>query len=111
MLDHLPDLTPVGCYHDKKDDRALPDHYANFRKPPEIDWTQLDETIHQCAQVAYNKGYQYFAVQDYGECYSGNNASATYAKHNKSEDGCYWIDKKVGFGVGKENTNFVYRIN
>ena len=111
MLDHLPDLKPIGCYHDEENDRALPDHYASFRKPPEIDWTQLDETIHQCGQVAYNKGYDYFAVQDYGECHSGNNASATYAKHNKSEDGCYWIDKNRGFGVGKENTNFVYRIN
>ena len=111
MPDHLPDLTPVGCYHDKKNDRALPDYYANFRKPPEIDLTQLDETIHQCGQVAYNKGYHYFAVQDYGECYSGNNASATYAKHGESEDGCYWIGKNGGFGVGKENTNFVYRIN
>lgn len=108
LLDHLPDLTPVGCYRDEKNDRALPDHYANFRKPPEIDWTQLDETIHQCGQVAYNKGYHYFAVQDYGECYSGNNASATYDKHGKSEDGCYWIDK---LGVGKENASFVYRIN
>ena len=111
LLDHLPDLKPIGCYHDEKNDRALPDHYASFRKPPEIDWTQLDETIHQCGQVAYNKGYHYFAVQDYGECYSGNNASATYAKHGESKDGCYWIDKNLGFGVGMENASFVYRIN
>ena len=81
LIDHLPNLKPLGCYHDESNDRALPDYYANFRR--QIDWTQLDETIYQCGQVAYNKGYYYFAVQDYGECYSGNNASATYAKHNK----------------------------
>ena len=109
MLDHLLNLKPLGCYSDESNDRALPDHYANFRD--QIDWKQLDKTIHQCAQVAYNKGYHYFAVQYYGECHAGNNASATYAKHGESEEGCYWSDKTLGFGVGKENANFVYKIN
>ena len=44
------------------------------------------------------------------ECYSGNNASATYAKHGESKN-CQGIDKTLGFGVGKQNANFVYRIN
>ena len=108
LIDHLPNLKPLGCYHDESNDRALPDYYADFRR--QIDWTQLDETIRQCAQVAYNKGYHYFAVQYYGECYSGNNASATYAKHGESKN-CQGIDKTLGFGVGKQNANFVYRIN
>ena len=58
--DHLPGLQPLGCYKEKGRDRALPIEYANFRS--QINWKQL-ETVQQCAQVAFNKGYEYFAVQ------------------------------------------------
>lgn len=68
------------------------------------------ETVQKCAQVAFNKGYEYFAVQFYGVCYTGNNASQTFDKYGKS-DRCMETDKTLGFLVGKEDTNFVYRIN
>ena len=108
LPDSLPDLHPLGCYKDNKGDRALPDEYANFRD--QIKWKQILETVQQCAQVAYNKGYEYFAVQFYGVCYTGDNASQTYYKHGRS-DKCVEIDKTLGFRVGEEYTNFVYRIN
>ena len=88
-------------------DRALPNEYANFRS--QMNWKQL-ETVQQCAQVAFNKGYEYFAVQYYGECYTGNDASQTYYKHGKSDE-CEETDKTLGFQVGMGGTNFVYRIN
>jgi len=59
--------------------------------------------------VAYDKGYEYFSVQYYGECHGGNDAGKSYAKHKESED-CWVFDKPAGYGVGKDLTNFVYRI-
>ena len=105
--DSLPDLQPLGYYKDNVGDRALPNNYANFRS--QINWKQL-ETAQQCAQVAFNKGYKYFAVQFYGICFTGKDASQTYDKHGRS-DKCVEIDKTLGFRVGQEYTNFVYRIN
>ncbi|CAH3175700.1 unnamed protein product, partial [Porites evermanni] len=104
-----PKLQPIGCYKDNVNERALPVLYANFRR--NIDWLNMELTVNQCAQVAtVNKGYEYFAVQYYGECYTGKNASQTYNKHGKS-DRCVEIDKTSGFRVGERDTNFVYRIN
>ena len=105
--DPFPDLQPLGCYKDNGGDRALPINYANFRS--QMNWTQV-ETVQQCAQVAFNKGYEYFAVQFYGVCYTGNDASQTYDKHGGSGK-CVEADKTLGFRVGEEYTNFVYRIN
>ena len=107
LPDPLPVLQPLGCYKDKGGDPALPINYANFRS--QMKWKQL-ETVQQCAQVAFNKGYEYFAVQFYGVCYTGNDASQTYDKHGKSES-CVEIEKTLGFRVGEGDTNFVYRIN
>ena len=68
------------------------------------------ETVQQCAQVALNKGFEYFAVQDYGECYTGDDGSERNTKYDESAD-CVETDKKLGYKVGKENTFFVYRIH
>ena len=65
--------------------------------------------MNQCARVAYDKGYEYFAVQFYGECWGGKDAGKNYAKHGKSE-GCWEFDKETGHGVGEEMSNFVYKI-
>ena len=110
LPDPLPVLQPLGCYKDKRGDLALPNNYANFRK--QINWKEWPQlkTVQQCAQVAFNKDYEYFAVQFYGVCYTGNDASQTYDKHGKS-DRCLEIDKTLGFRVGEPDTNYVYRIN
>lgn len=105
----MPDLQPIGCYRDNddKNQRALPVIYANFSG--QINWTQV-ETVQQCAQVALNKGFEYFAVRDYGECYTGDDASERNTKYDESAD-CVETDKKLGYKVGKENTFFLYRIH
>lgn len=69
----------------------------------------MDLTVNQCAQVAHDVGYEYFAVQFYGECWGGKGAGKTYSKYGKSSD-CWEINKQTGFGVGESLTNFVYRI-
>ncbi|KAL9986875.1 hypothetical protein ACROYT_G001084 [Oculina patagonica] len=106
-LEHFPSLQLVGCYHDSQYDRALQDNYANFRD--QIIWTKMELTVHQCAHVAYDKGYEYFAIQFYGECWGGKDAGKSYAKHGKSED-CWKFDKQSGHSVGGELANFVYKI-
>ena len=66
--------------------------------------------MNQCARVAYDKGYEYFAIQFYGECWGGKDAGSSYARRGKSE-GCWVFDIQAGHGVGGEMSSFVYRIN
>lgn len=101
-FDPLPEYEPVGCFKDKKGDRAMSDNYANFRFF--IDWHNLNSTIRQCALVARDKGYKYFAVQFYGECWSSPDAAETYNRHHPQKD-----LKKCRSGVGAPFTNYVYR--
>lgn len=76
-------------------------YVANLRD--EIDWYNLNKTIHACAKkVDQHCGWTYFGVQFYGECWSGANGGETYNKHGSSA-ACVQ-------GVGKENTNYVYRL-
>ena len=69
----------------------------------------MELTVKQCARVAYDKGYEYFAVQFYGECHGGMDAGKRYSKYGESDD-CWLFNKQNGHGVGKDLTNFVYQI-
>ena len=92
----------VGCFKDKRKNRALSDNYANFR--PFIDWYNMDATIRQCALVARDIGYEYFAVQYYGECWSDVDAEINYDKQGVQTN----LDK-CWANVGGPWTNYVYR--
>ncbi|XP_078379485.1 A disintegrin and metalloproteinase with thrombospondin motifs 1-like [Oculina patagonica] len=98
----LPEFEPVGCFKDKMDDRALSDNYANFRAF--IDWYNMEATVRQCALVARDKGYEYFSVQFYGECWSSLDAESNYDRHGVQTD-----PDKCWENVGASSTNFVYR--
>ena len=100
--DPLPEFEPVGCFKDKLSDRALPHNYASFR--PFIDWHNLDAIIRKCAMVARDIGYDYFAVQFYGECWSSTDAALTYDKHGRQTN-----PVKCWANVGGAGTNYVYR--
>lgn len=102
VTDPLPEYEPIGCFKDKKGDRAMKDNYASFRFF--INWHNLNSTIRQCALVARDIGYEYFAVQFYAECWSSSNAAETYSKHGLQTD-----LKKCYGGVGAGSTNYVYR--
>ncbi|XP_078360691.1 uncharacterized protein LOC144645089 [Oculina patagonica] len=69
----------------------------------------MELTVHQCAHVAYDKGYEYFAIQFYGECWGGKDAGKSYDKYGRSRR-CWKFDKQTGYGVGGDMANFVYRI-
>eukprot|EP00112_Aurelia_sp_Birch-Aquarium-sp1_P017464 Seg405.6 transcript_id=Seg405.6/GoldUCD/mRNA.D3Y31 product="hypothetical protein" protein_id=Seg405.6/GoldUCD/D3Y31 len=91
--------TKVGCYKDKGDRRALPVLVKNFRLG-EIDWSDLDKIVKKCADAVRARGYTWFGVQFYGECWSGPNSWMTYNMYGPS-DNCWK-------GVGKHWTNMVY---
>ena len=64
----------------------------------------MNATIRQCALVARDIGYKYFAVQFYGECWSSADAALTYNKH-----GVQTNPNKCWANVGAAGTNYVYR--
>ena len=55
-------------------------------------------------QAAKSAGYVYFAIQYWGECWTGSEAHLTYDMHGESSTGC-WQDT-----VGKGGYNFVYQL-
>ena len=93
----------IGCYKDAlKQPRPLPELIKNYRGG-QIDWNNLNSTIDACAEEARNKGYLYFGLQFYGECWSGPLAHLTYDRDGSSTN-CYE-------GVGKKQANFVYMLS
>ena len=74
-----------------------------------MDDQKRELTVYQCAWIAYHKGYKYFAVQNYAECWAGNAAANHYDKHGNSSN-YLEINKMPGFGIGKAWANFVYQI-
>jgi len=96
-------FTPLGCFNDAPNDRALEFFLKSFRGS--IDWSDMSKTIKKCADVAtsHTTRLRYFALQYYGECWGGTD-NALYKKHGKAPDGKCWS------GVGGSLTNFVYEL-
>lgn len=96
---NVPEFKPVGCFRDGgRRPRPLPKLIANFRG--DIDWLNLNNTIAECARRVSEKGFRYFGLQFYGECWSGMNAHRTYNKQGTST--------RCIYGVGRKKANFVY---
>ncbi|XP_031574004.1 uncharacterized protein LOC116307825 isoform X2 [Actinia tenebrosa] len=116
----------VGCYNDNHSDpRPLPQLILTDRDPTDkvysnvtIDWgnwdSYIDDLICRCARVTQNKRFTYFGVQNYGECWSGSEAAETYNKDGDSAncitDGYEACKASSTECVGKEKTNFVYKV-
>lgn len=83
----------------------MSNQFANLRRIDRIT-TRLDQVVNQCARVAKGKGYEYFAIHNYGECYS---VGENYTRRGNSRD-CLRLKNKPRYGVGKENSSFVYII-
>jgi len=91
----------VGCYKDDEKDRSFPELVLNLRSS--INYHDLKSSvIDKCAKAVYKKGYKYFGIQYYGECWSGPDDKVDFKKHGKS-GGC-------PDGIGHENENMVYKI-
>ena len=94
---------PIGCFKDlMTKPRPLPELLKNFRGGRK-NWHNFNDTIEACAKEALKKGYLYFAIQFYGECWSGPQAHLTYDQ-NKTSARCT-------LGVGKQRANFVYMLS
>ena len=94
---------PVGCFRDRKGEhRPLPMLVKNYRWPARIDWNNLNKTIAACAKEVKDKGFWYFSLQFYGECWSGPQAHQTYYEDGES--------RRCKLGVGMARANFVYRL-
>ena len=103
MLILDPRYEPVGCFKDNGGkNRPLPELLSNLRSHINIGWTNLDKIIYVCSDLAASKGYTYFGIQFWGECWSGPKADETFFKDGKSKD--------CAVGVGKAGSNFVYRL-
>jgi len=105
------DYVPVGCYKDVMSDRALPELLENYRiktkkYPDVLKWKDLENSvIERCAVKTKRKGYSFFAIQYYGECWSGPDSETTYAKYGLSS-GCTQTRPLVGKG----RANYVYML-
>lgn len=98
----LPKIVPLGCFLEKKKDRHLNIKFASFTATYKA--SDPNKTVERCAHLARDMDYEYFAVQNYGECRTDDNIADTYEKHGvASPENC------VG-GVGGALTNFVYRL-
>lgn len=106
------DYEPVGCFRDKRKDRALDKLVKDYRKKENLGgkkiweywkYNQMSYVIQLCAEESFRQGYTaIFGMQYYGECWSGKDAEKSYDKHGKSGN-CI-------NGVGKGSANYVYRI-
>ncbi|XP_068721451.1 uromodulin-like [Montipora capricornis] len=97
------EYSPLGCFKDKRPakERALRILVKNFRG--NLDWNNLNKTVEDCANEAKKKGFLYFGVQFYGECWSDPMAHLTYDKYGPS--------KQCSHGVGGPDMNFVYMLH
>ena len=102
-------FVPVGCYKNKvkgNPSRALPVLVHNYRWPrgqPEFDWNNLNKTVEACAREVRARGFLYFGIQFYGECWSGPQSHVTYDDGGPST-------RCTSAGVGQALANFVYRL-
>lgn len=123
---------PIGCFTDKQEARALPILVANFRGNIDwSDLTQVVKKCATAVEskgkhdvvvmlklsghyvyvvttgifrvYMISLGYDVFAIQFYGECWSGPDAGLTYDEYGPNPDGCF------NNTVGTHYTNFVYR--
>ena len=63
--------------------RTMPDLYTTLRKKGGMDWNNLRTNAVKCAVKAQEKGYTYYGVQFYGECY-GASGNPPYDKYGEA---------------------------
>jgi len=104
----------VGCYNDFG--------YFNGKRPftksksfrNEIEWgtymKSLQEVAMKCGAFARQHNHTYFAVQYWGECWTGPDDEINYGRDGEST-GCFppVKDQRGPYLVGMEFTNMVYR--
>jgi len=119
-------IEPIGCFADDlHPPRPVPNYIMNERDYTAkgwnkhlIDWknwvTYSPQMICRCAEAAKQGGYNYFAIQFWGECWTGNDTTVNYNRNGMSTN-C----RNEGFDeckcnsyncVGMAYTNYVYKL-
>ncbi|XP_031558858.1 uncharacterized protein LOC116295232 isoform X2 [Actinia tenebrosa] len=111
----------IGCFKDDQiEPRPLPELLFNDRdgsSGQEIDWKNWDKYVDditcRCAKAAAKNRFGYFALQFYGECWSGQDAGASFPRAGRSShcvskgfEKCAERSRKNC--VGESLSNFVY---
>ena len=96
---------PVGCFKDSHHLRAFPTLVNKY--PDMINDSDLANSfaaiILTCANEVYKRGFWYFGVEYYHECWSGVNGRITYNRNGPSDE-CLF-----NHGVGAFWSIYVYR--
>ncbi|XP_029197973.2 uncharacterized protein LOC114963020 isoform X2 [Acropora millepora] len=120
------DFKKEGCFNNLRNSRRLRElmftdldqnavKYSGFP----VDWGKFDAYLNdvacRCAQVSKAKGFTYFGIADFGECWSGKGAGKTIDREDSSR---FCITKEFAqcdendqnICSGNKTTTFVYSI-
>ncbi|XP_022336942.2 uncharacterized protein LOC111133135 [Crassostrea virginica] len=99
----VPDYAPIGCYYAYGSNTGFQTS-VNFRGG--INWADIETVIRDCAAETRSRGWSYFGVEFYGECFMRNSTlEPTYQPVGAG--GCA---EKCAFGVGAANVLFFYQL-
>ena len=103
FLEAAPEFSAVGCYKENKGSKKLlKKKYASFAGQRNA--ADPEATIMQCAFLARDMKLEYFALQNYGECWTDDTLGKAYETYtNADESSCK-------DGIGGVLTNFVYHL-
>ncbi|CAH1263721.1 Hypp2752 [Branchiostoma lanceolatum] len=85
-LEQYPMLKKLGCWGDRRRDRAIPSlertdpRLDGKYRPPFPKYRSRINPVEKCYKVAKDRGYKVFAVQDKGQCLSFSYFSSTTYK-------------------------------
>lgn len=100
-------ISPVGCFRDKRGHRVFPKLLHSFRNDPILwkDYPDFSQTINECGALALSRGYTYFGIEFYGECWVADSPDekSLQDKHESS--------KNCKHGVGGRKALMVYKID
>lgn len=103
FLEEAPQFSAVGCYKENKGPkRLLKKKYASF--VGQRNAADPEATIMKCAFVARDMKIEYFALQNYGECWTDDTLRKAYETHENAEE------SNCKGGIGGALTNFVYHL-
>ena len=98
----LPKQNPLGCFKDKKNHRLLNIKFGSFASSYKA--SDPHATVVKCAHLARDMDYEYFAVQNLGDCWTDSEIVDNYNRYGEA------LPETCVGGVGASYTNFVYRL-
>lgn len=102
-FEDIPKFSAVGCYKENKGSKRLVKRkYASFVSQKNA--ANPEATIMQCAFVARDMKIEYFALQNYGECWTDDTLGKAYETYAKADE------SSCKDGIGGFLTNFVYHL-